>query len=70
MTVQSLAIPEIKLITPKKFGDHRGYFAEIYNRKALAEQGISVEFVQDNQSLSAAAGTVRRTVVRVRHLSG
>lgn len=59
MTVESLAIPEIKLITPKKFGDHRGYFAEIYNRKALADQGISVEFVQDNQSLSAAAGTVR-----------
>ena len=59
MEVQSLAIPQIKLITPKKFGDNRGYFAETYNRKVLAEHGVNVEFVQDNQSLSATPGTVR-----------
>lgn len=59
MTVTPLAIPDVKLITPKKFGDHRGFFAETYSRKTLAGAGIDVEFVQDNHSLSAAPGTVR-----------
>ncbi|HEX8323465.1 MAG TPA: dTDP-4-dehydrorhamnose 3,5-epimerase [Tepidisphaeraceae bacterium] len=59
MTVQPLDIPDVKLITPKKFGDHRGFFAETYSRKTLAAAGIDVEFVQDNHSLSATAGTVR-----------
>lgn len=59
MTVTPLAIADVKLITPKKFGDHRGFFAETYNRKLLAEQGVDVEFVQDNHSLSATPGTVR-----------
>lgn len=59
MTVQPLEIPDVKLITPKKFGDHRGFFAETYSRKTLAAAGIDVEFVQDNHSLSATPGTVR-----------
>ena len=59
MEVRSLDIPDVKLITPKKFGDHRGFFAETYNRKLLAGHGVDVEFVQDNHSLSATPGTVR-----------
>jgi len=59
MTIESLAIPEVKLITLKKFGDHRGFFVETYSRKVLAAAGVDVEFVQDNHSLSATAGTVR-----------
>lgn len=59
MDVQSLAIPEVKLITPKKFGDHRGFFSETYNRERFFEAGIKAEFVQDNQSLSARPGTLR-----------
>ncbi len=59
MTVTPTAIPDVKLIAPRKHGDHRGFFSETYSRKALAAAGIDVEFVQDNHSLSAASGTVR-----------
>jgi dTDP-4-dehydrorhamnose 3,5-epimerase len=59
MDVQATAIPEVKIITPRRFGDHRGFFAEVYNRRALAAVGIDIEFVQDNQAYSAAAGTLR-----------
>ena len=59
MTVKPLTIPEVKLITPKKFGDHRGFFAETYNHKLLQASGIDCPFVQDNHSLSATPGTVR-----------
>jgi dTDP-4-dehydrorhamnose 3,5-epimerase len=60
LQVQSLNIPDVKLITPRRFGDARGYFAETFVAPRLAEMaGIDVSFVQDNQSFSAAAGTVR-----------
>ena len=52
-------IPDVKMITPKKFGDHRGFFSETYSRQAMAEAGIDLEFVQDNHSLSAQKGVVR-----------
>ena len=57
--VEATAIPDVKIITPKKFGDHRGFFSEIYNRQAFAEAGIALDFVQDNHSLSAQVGTLR-----------
>ncbi len=57
--VKPLTIPEVKLITPKRFGDHRGFFEETYNRDAFAAEGITLDFVQDNHSLSAAVGTIR-----------
>jgi dTDP-4-dehydrorhamnose 3,5-epimerase len=59
MQIDSLAIPEVKLITPRKFGDHRGFFSETYSQKVFAEAGIDVAFVQDNHSLSATKGTLR-----------
>lgn len=59
MEVIPLDIPEVKLIRPKRFGDHRGFFSETYNKKALESYGIFLDFVQDNHSYSAAAGTVR-----------
>ena len=59
LDITSLAIPEVKLIKPKKFGDHRGFFSETYNARAMREVGIDLEFVQDNQSLSAETGTLR-----------
>lgn len=52
-------IPDVKLFAPRKFGDHRGFFSETYNRKLLADHGIDLEFVQDNQSLSAEKGVLR-----------
>lgn len=59
LSVETTAIPDVKIVTPKKFGDHRGFFSEVYNRKAFAEAGIALDFVQDNQSLSAQVGTLR-----------
>lgn len=59
MEVTALAIPEVKLIRPKRFGDHRGFFSETYNKRALESRGICLDFVQDNHSYSAAKGTVR-----------
>ena len=52
-------IPAVKILEPKKFGDHRGFFSEVYSRKALRDVGIDLEFVQDNHSLSAQKGVVR-----------
>ncbi len=44
---------------PKKHGDHRGFFSEVYNKRTLAAAGIDIDFVQDNHSLSAEKGVVR-----------
>ena len=59
MEIEALAIPDVKLIRPKRFGDARGFFSEVYNRAALAAAGIGMEFVQDNHSRSALVGTIR-----------
>jgi len=55
----SLRIPDIKIIKPKKFGDHRGFFSETYNKQALAQAGVALDFVQDNHSLSVSRGVIR-----------
>ena len=59
MQIEQTALPGVMLITPPRFGDHRGFFSESYSRKKLADHGIDLEFVQDNHSLSMAQGTVR-----------
>ena len=59
MRLEALSIPAVKLLTPVRHGDRRGFFSEAYSRRTLAAAGIDVEFVQDNHSLSTAAGTVR-----------
>jgi dTDP-4-dehydrorhamnose 3,5-epimerase len=60
MNVETLAIPEVLLITPPIFGDSRGFFSETFNaRKLLAATGIDGTFVQDNHSLSRQRGVVR-----------
>jgi dTDP-4-dehydrorhamnose 3,5-epimerase len=59
MQFEVTAIPGVVAITPKKFGDPRGYFMETFRQSLFAEQVGPFEFVQDNQSLSAEAGTVR-----------
>lgn len=38
---------------PKQFKDSRGWFMESYNHQAMAASGMEIEFVQDNQSVSA-----------------
>ncbi len=59
MQIEETALPGVLLITPKRFGDNRGFFAETYNAQKLADGGIDTVFVQDNHSLSENAGTVR-----------
>lgn len=59
MIVEPLAIPDVKLIRPKRFGDHRGFFSEVYSKPALAAAGITLDFIQDNHSRSEKKGTVR-----------
>jgi len=59
MLIEPLSIPEVIRVTPPRFGDSRGFFAETYVAPKLAAAGITLPFVQDNQSFSAAAGTVR-----------
>lgn len=58
-TVKEYPLAGLKLITPHKFGDNRGFFSETYNAQMLAELGIHDRFVQDNHSLSVEKGTVR-----------
>jgi dTDP-4-dehydrorhamnose 3,5-epimerase len=60
MKVEALAIPEVLLITPDKFGDSRGFFSETFNAKKLSvEADIDGPFVQDNHSLSRQKGVIR-----------
>lgn len=54
-----LALPEVIEVVPDRFGDHRGYFSVVFNRESYAENGISGDWMQDNESLSAQRGTVR-----------
>jgi len=52
-------LPGPLLIAARRHGDHRGFFVETYSQRDFAALGIPDVFVQDNYSLSAAAGTVR-----------
>lgn len=59
MIVDETGLPGVLLITPRRFGDDRGFFSESWSRRGFADIGLDVDFVQDNHSLSAATGTVR-----------
>ncbi|MHC5007598.1 MAG: dTDP-4-dehydrorhamnose 3,5-epimerase family protein, partial [Planctomycetota bacterium] len=50
-------IPDVKVLSPERFGDDRGFFSETYNSRTLVEAGLELDFVQDNDSLSAEPGT-------------
>jgi dTDP-4-dehydrorhamnose 3,5-epimerase len=58
MSFTKTGIEGLVIFEPKVFGDHRGYFFESYNKKVFAENGITCDFVQDNQSYSKY-GTIR-----------
>ena len=60
MQIEKTALPGVLILVPSRHGDSRGFFAESWNRRTLREAGLDLpEFVQDNHSLSAAAGTLR-----------
>lgn len=53
------SLPDVVEIRPRRFGDRRGWFSEAYKLDAFSEAGIDDTFVQDNESFSAPAGTLR-----------
>lgn len=59
MKVVETTIADVKLITPVRHRDDRGYFSETYVKKVLTNAGIDCDFVQDNHSLSGLRGTIR-----------
>lgn len=59
MEVDRTAIADVLVIRPKKFGDERGFFSEVFKNDVLKASGVDVPWVQDNHSFSAARGVVR-----------
>lgn len=59
MQVETTPLPGLLVLTPRRFGDARGFFCESWNRRRMEEAGIDLDFVQDNQSLSEVPNTVR-----------
>lgn len=57
--VRKLALDGVLEITPKRFGDDRGFFTENWSAKAFAEVGLDHVYVQDNHSMTRAVGTLR-----------
>jgi dTDP-4-dehydrorhamnose 3,5-epimerase len=61
MEIIDTSLRDVKRLRPRKFGDERGWFAEVFNTRTFAEAGLPERFVQDNQSFS------RRGVLRGVH---
>jgi len=59
MQIEQTPLPGVLILTPRRIGDARGWFSEVWNRQALACHGITMDFVQDNHSWSRDSGTVR-----------
>jgi dTDP-4-dehydrorhamnose 3,5-epimerase len=59
MRVEQTSLRGVLALTPRRYGDERGFFSEVYNAAVLAQHGIDVTFVQDNHSLSRQVGVVR-----------
>ncbi len=57
--VKELELAGVYEITPQRFGDDRGFFSETYSAPGLVAAGNDLVFVQDNHSLSRAAGVLR-----------
>jgi len=57
--VETTAISGVLIVTPRRFSDDRGFFAETWNRRAFVDRGIADDWVQDNHSLSLLPGTLR-----------
>jgi dTDP-4-dehydrorhamnose 3,5-epimerase len=69
-TVTPTAIPDVLVLTPKVFGDARGFFYESFNARDFAQAtGIDTQFVQDNHSKSAK-GVLRGLHYQIQHAQG
>lgn len=59
MDIDQTDLPGLLLVTPTRYSDDRGFFSETWNKSRYLQHGIKADFVQDNHSFSAMAGTVR-----------
>jgi dTDP-4-dehydrorhamnose 3,5-epimerase len=59
MHIETPFIDGLAVITPRRFGDDRGWFSESWNAGAFRDAGLAIEWVQDNHSYSAEKGTLR-----------
>jgi len=57
--IEATAIPAVKLVTPVRHGDARGFFSEVFREDALVAAGIGERWVQDNHSRTQQPGTIR-----------
>lgn len=69
MKVTELGMPGLKLIEPKRFGDQRGWFSEVWQDKRYREAGIAETFVQDNLAMSVR-GVLRGMHAQEPHAQG
>ena len=69
MNVIKTEIPDVLIFEPKVFGDDRGYFMESYSQKDFAEAGLTMTFVQDNESKSRK-GVLRGLHFQTKHTQG
>ena len=67
--VTDCPIEGLKIIEHSVFGDERGYFMETYNQKDMEEAGLTMKFVQDNQSMSVK-GVLRGLHYQKEHPQG
>jgi dTDP-4-dehydrorhamnose 3,5-epimerase len=59
VNVEPLVIPDVLLVTPRRFQDPRGFFSETWSQTRFAHAGILGPFVQDNHSVSRDRGVLR-----------
>ncbi|KPQ38963.1 MAG: dTDP-4-dehydrorhamnose 3,5-epimerase [Phormidium sp.] len=70
MNVIQTKIPDVLLIEPQVFGDHRGFFFESFNQKRFEEKtGVKTQFVQDNHSRSTQ-GVLRGLHYQIQQAQG
>ncbi|UTH46294.1 dTDP-4-dehydrorhamnose 3,5-epimerase family protein (plasmid) [Loktanella salsilacus] len=49
MKIEQTALEGVLILTPKRFGDPRGFFSESWNAKRQSDAGVDIDFVQDNR---------------------
>lgn len=69
MTVYDTLLRDVKLVRPQRYGDERGWFAEVFNAESFSNLGLPAAFVQDNQSFSVR-GVLRGLHYQLGHPQG
>lgn len=59
LEIEETALAGVVVLTPRRFGDERGWFSEVWNKARMEAAGLAFDWVQDNHSWSAQGGTIR-----------